>query len=145
MVYSTITHLAMPSLPPYATKSHGFNHLSSGSLFSFGQACDNNLTVFDKQSVKIFNYTEVSINLLCPPKIQGHRNSASKPLYSVSHHSIHHQLWKQMQPSMPHLFKTTSFFVIAPCFFQQFQPCAKHVKMVSSLFAWINCNSSDQL
>ena len=37
MVSSTNPHLPIPSLPPSATKSHGFNHLASGSLFFFGQ------------------------------------------------------------------------------------------------------------
>ena len=82
---STTTHLKINSLPPTATKSHGFNHLSSGYIFSVGQACDNNCTaVFDKNSVKIFKSTEVNINALCPPIIQGHRNTPSQPLYLVS-------------------------------------------------------------
>ena len=40
--------------------------------------------VFDKNTVKVFKYTEVNINALCPPVIQGHHNSPSQPLYSVS-------------------------------------------------------------
>ena len=44
MVSSATTHLKIPSLPPSATKSCGFNHLESGYLFSVGQACDHNCT-----------------------------------------------------------------------------------------------------
>ena len=85
MVYSSTTHIVIPSLPPSAAKSHGFNHLASGSLFSVGQACDHNCTaVFDKNPVKIFNSTEVNITALCPPIIQGHCNTPPQPLYSVS-------------------------------------------------------------
>ena len=36
MVSSTTTHLTITSIPPPATKSHGFNHLASGYLFSVG-------------------------------------------------------------------------------------------------------------
>ena len=76
MVSSTTTHLPIPSLPPSATKSHSFNHLSSGSLFFVGQFCDHNCTaVFDKNSVKTFKSTEVNITALCTPIIQGHRNA----------------------------------------------------------------------
>ena len=85
MVYSTTTHLPITYLPPPATKSHSFNHLSYGYLFSIAQACNHNCSaVFDKNSVKIFKSTEVNINALCPPIIQGHRNAPSQPLYSVS-------------------------------------------------------------
>ena len=85
MASSTTTHLKINYLPPPATKSHGFNNLSSGYLFSVGQACDNNCTaVFDKNSVKIFKSTEVNINALCPPIIEGHHNAPSQPLYSMS-------------------------------------------------------------
>ena len=53
MIFSTFTHITVPSLPPSATKSHGFKHLSSGYLFSDGQACDHNCTaVFDKKICK---------------------------------------------------------------------------------------------
>ena len=53
MVSSTTTHLPIPYLYPYATKSHSLNHLASGSLFYVRQACDHNCTaVFDKNSVK---------------------------------------------------------------------------------------------
>ena len=85
MVSSATTHLPIPSLPTSTTKSHGFNHLAYGSLFSVGQACDHNRTaVFDKNSVKIFKSTEVNINALFPPIIQGHHNAPSRPLYSLS-------------------------------------------------------------
>ena len=58
MVSSATTHLPIPSLPPSATKSHGFNHLAYGSLFSVGQACNHNCTaVFEKNSVKIYKST----------------------------------------------------------------------------------------
>ena len=54
MVSSKTTHLPIPSLPPSSTKSYGFNHLASGSLFSAGQSCNHNRTaVFDKNSIKI--------------------------------------------------------------------------------------------
>ena len=67
MVYSATTHIKITYLPESATKSHGFNHLSSGYLFSVGQACDHNCTaVFDKNYGKIFNSTEVNINALRP-------------------------------------------------------------------------------
>ena len=33
MVSYATTHLKIPSLPPFATKSHGFNHLASGYIF----------------------------------------------------------------------------------------------------------------
>ena len=50
MVSSTTTHLPIPSLPPYSTKSNGFNHLTSISLFSVGQSCNHNFTaIFDKK------------------------------------------------------------------------------------------------
>ena len=76
MVSSATTHLPITSLPSSATKSHGFNHPASGSLFSFGQAFKHNFTaVFDKNPAKIFNSTEVNITALCPPIIQGHRNA----------------------------------------------------------------------
>ena len=53
MVSSATTYHPIPSLPPYTTKSHVFNHLASGSLFSVRQACDHNCTaVFDKNSLK---------------------------------------------------------------------------------------------
>ena len=44
MVSSATTHITITSLPPISTKSHGFNHISSESIFSFGQACDHNCT-----------------------------------------------------------------------------------------------------
>ena len=85
MISSTTTHLPITSLPPPATKSHGFNHLAYGYLLSIGQTSDNNCSaVFDKNSVKIFESTEVNINALCPPIIQGHRNAPTQPLYLVS-------------------------------------------------------------
>ena len=85
MVSSATTHLPIPYLSPAATKSHGFNHLASVSLFYVGQACDHNCTaVFDNNSVNIFKSTEVNITSLYPPIIQGHRNAPSQPLYSVS-------------------------------------------------------------
>ena len=62
----------IPSLAPSATKSHGINHLASGSIFYVGKACSHNCAaVFDKQPVKTFNSTELIINALCPPIIQG--------------------------------------------------------------------------
>ena len=82
MVSSATTYLPIPSLPPSATESHGFNHLASGYLFSVGKACDHNCTaVFDKNSVTMFKSTEVNITVLCPPIIQGNHNSPSQPLY----------------------------------------------------------------
>ena len=82
MVSSATTHLPINSLPPSATKYRGLNHLAYGSLFFAGQACDHNCTtVFDKNPVKIFNSTEVNINLLHPPILQGHRNVPSQHLY----------------------------------------------------------------
>ena len=84
MVFSTTTHHKIPYLSQSSTKYHGFNHISSGSLFPIGQDCNHNFTaVFENNSVKIFKSTEVNINTLCPPIIQGHRNAPSKPLYSV--------------------------------------------------------------
>ena len=85
MVSSESTHLTIPYLPPSDTRSHSFNYLAYGSLFSVGQACDHNCTaVFDKNSVRIFKSTEVNITEFCPPVIQGHRDAPSQPLYSVS-------------------------------------------------------------
>ena len=85
MVYSATTHLPIPSMPPSTKYSHGFNHLESGSLFSVGQSCNRNCTaVFDKNSVKIFNSTEVNITAIFLPILQGHCNAPSQPLYSVS-------------------------------------------------------------
>ena len=53
MVSSATTHLHIPYLPPSATKSRGFNHMASRSLFSVGQACNHNcIAVFDQNSVK---------------------------------------------------------------------------------------------
>ena len=53
MVSSTTKNIPITYLQPSATESHGFNHLASGSLFYFVQACDHNCTsVFDKNSVK---------------------------------------------------------------------------------------------
>ena len=78
MVSSTTTHIPINSLPKYATKSHVFNHLESGSLFSVGKACNNSCTaVFDKNSIKIFKSIEVNIDALCPPIVQAHRNTPS--------------------------------------------------------------------
>ena len=85
MLSSATTHIPIPSLPPSATKSHGFNHLASGSLFSVGQACDHNFTaVFDKNYVKIFKSIEVNITAIFPPIIKGPCNAPSQHLYSVS-------------------------------------------------------------
>ena len=82
MVSSATTHIPISSLPPSATKSHSFNHLSYVYLFSVGQACENNCTpVFDNNSVNIFKSTEININALFPPIIQGHLNAPSQPLY----------------------------------------------------------------
>ena len=84
MVSSTTTHIIIRSLPPSTTKSHCFNYLESVSIFSVGQDCDHYYTaVFEKNSVKIFKYTEVNINALFTPIIQGHRNASQKYLYSV--------------------------------------------------------------
>ena len=53
MVSSATTYLPIPSLTPYAIKSHGFDHLASGSIFSVKKSCDHNCTaVFDNNSVK---------------------------------------------------------------------------------------------
>ena len=53
IVSYTTTHLPITSLLPHATKSHGFNHLASGYLFSVGQACNHNCTAaFDNNSIK---------------------------------------------------------------------------------------------
>ena len=85
LVSSATTHIPIPYLPPSDTKSYCFNHISSGSLFSVEQAYGHNCTaVFDKNSIKIFKSTEVSIISLRSPIIQGHRNSLSKPIYLVS-------------------------------------------------------------
>ena len=85
MVASTTIHIPITSLPSSATKSHGFNHLAYRSLFSFVQAWNNNRTaVFDKQSVKTFKYTEVSIKNLCPPTTQIHLNEPSQHIYLLS-------------------------------------------------------------
>ena len=85
MESSTTTNLPIPSILPSATKYCSSNHLASGYLFFDRQACDHNCTaVFVKSSVKIFKSIEVNINALCPPIIQGHRNSPLKPIYSVS-------------------------------------------------------------
>ena len=75
MVYSAATNITIPYMTPSATKSRGLNHLASGSLFIFGQACNHNCTaVSDKNSIKIFGSTGVNITALCPLIIQGHRN-----------------------------------------------------------------------
>ena len=53
MLYYATTHLTIPFLPPSATKSHGFNHMASGSLFSVIQDCDHNcIAAFDNNYVK---------------------------------------------------------------------------------------------
>ena len=44
MISSTTTHLPITSLPPSATKYHGFKHLVSGYLFSVGQDYNRNCT-----------------------------------------------------------------------------------------------------
>ena len=81
---SSTAYISITYLPPSATKSHGFNHIVCGSLFSVGQACDNNCTaVFDTNSVKMSKSTEVSINALHTFIIQGHHNAPSQPIYSV--------------------------------------------------------------
>ena len=73
MVYPETTHLPITYILSSTTKSHGFNHIASGCIFSVGQSCDHNCTaIFDKQYVEIFMFTEVSINTICPPIIQGH-------------------------------------------------------------------------
>ena len=85
MVSYTTTHIKIQSLPLSATKSNGLKHLAYGSLFSVRQACNNNRSdVFDKKTVNIFKSTEVSINTLCPPVTQGHRNAPPQLIYSVS-------------------------------------------------------------
>ena len=84
MVSSKTTHLPTISLPSSDKKSHSFNRLESESLFYVGKYCDHNCTVvFDKNSVKTFNSTEVNINTICPLIIRGHHNAPSKPLYLV--------------------------------------------------------------
>ena len=63
MLFSSTTHILIPSLPPSDTNAHGVNHLASGSLFSVRQTCDQNFTaVFNKHSVIIFKSIEFSIN-----------------------------------------------------------------------------------
>ena len=53
MVSSATTNLYITSLPSSAKKSHSFNHIASGSLFSVGQVCDHDCTaVFDNNSAK---------------------------------------------------------------------------------------------
>ena len=85
MVSSTTKHLPITSIPSSATKSHGFNQLAYGSLFSVIKSCNHDCTdFFYKQSVNIFKSTEVIINELCPPIIQGHLNAPSQHIYSVS-------------------------------------------------------------
>ena len=85
MVSSETTNLPIPSLLQYSTKSHRFNHMASGYLFSVQQACNHNWTeVFDNNSIKILKSTEVNITVLFPPIIQGRRNAPSQPLYSES-------------------------------------------------------------
>ena len=84
MVSSETTNLPITYIPPSATGSHGFNHLVSRYLFYVGQACDHNCTAFiDNNPVKTFKSTEVTINALLPPIIQGHCNAPPKPLSSV--------------------------------------------------------------
>ena len=76
MVSPTTTNILIIYLPQSATKSHGFKHLESGSLFSVRQTYNHNCTaVFDKNYVKIFKSTEVSINAIRPTIIQGHHNA----------------------------------------------------------------------
>ena len=78
MVSPTTTNILIISLPQSATKYHGFNHLESGYLFSVRKTYDHNFTAgFDKNYVKIFRSTEVSINAIRPTIIQGHRNEPS--------------------------------------------------------------------
>ena len=78
VVYSINTNLPIPSLPPYAKKSHVLIHIESGYLFSVGKPCNHNSsTIFDKQSIKIFKSKEVSINVFRPPIVQGHRITTS--------------------------------------------------------------------
>ena len=82
MVSYAYTHLPIPPLSPSNTKSHGFNHLASGYIFSVKQACYQYCTaVFDNNPVKLFKSTEVNTTALCPPIIQGQINTPSQPLY----------------------------------------------------------------
>ena len=84
MVSSATTHLPSPSLTLSVTKSCGLNHLLYIFFFSVRQSFEHNCTaVFDNNSVKMFNFTEVDITALCPPIIKVNRNAPSRPLYSV--------------------------------------------------------------
>ena len=70
MVSSATTNIPILSLPPFTTKSRGFNHIASGYLSSIVQAYDHNCTdFFDNNYIKIFKSEEVNINVLCPPII----------------------------------------------------------------------------
>ena len=131
MVSSVTTHFPIPSLPPYDTKSYNFNHLSSGFLFSVGQAFNNNYTaVFEKNSVKIFISTEVNINALRPPIIQGHRNAPPQPLYSVSLSTHPPSIHKANAIINVSSIRDHIAFYRGAYYLQQFSSGAKQLKMV---------------
>ena len=84
MTSKSTTNLPLPSLPPYATISHGFPSLASGSLLSVGRVCDHNCTsIFTDRSKKMYNNKDVKIQENKPPIIAGTRNAPSQPVYNV--------------------------------------------------------------
>ena len=99
MVSSTTIHLTIPSMPPYETKFHGFNHLESGSLFSFGQACDHDCTAFFyNNSVKKLSLQRSILMRFVRPQFK---------VTAMHHHNLfiqclcqltHRQFTKKMQP-----------------------------------------------
>ena len=77
-------HLPVPTLPSHATIGHVMPQLASGSLLSIGKLCDARCTaIFDDTSVKIYQNRNVIIAPRAPPLLQGTRNTATNPLYTI--------------------------------------------------------------
>ena len=95
MQSNSTMHLPIPTLPPSATKAHGFNNLASGSLLSVGKVCDAKCTaIFTDTKMNIYNNKDVKITPTQKPIITGTRDAPHHPLWTV-------QLPSHQQPCLP--------------------------------------------
>ena len=80
-------------------------------------------------SVDLNIFTEVNINVLCPPIIQYHRNTSPQPLYSVSLPTCPLSTHKENESINVLSIQNRIDFSVAPYSLQNFQPGAKQLKM----------------
>ena len=99
MVSSSTTHLPIPYLLPFSTKSHGFNYLAYGPLFSARQACDHNCTAFFDNNSVIFLSKLRSI-LICffHPQLKVTAMHHHKLFIQCPYQLTHHQYKNKIQP-----------------------------------------------